>query len=59
MEGADEKITIGVDWTWARQADPDVFANFENCIKELSKKHEIVSIVIPELATGYHSFTII
>ena len=43
-------IRIGVDWTWARGADPAVFANFETKIRHLEESGAtIVPFEMPEL----------
>lgn len=45
--------TIGVDWTWAKQSDPEVYQNFVNSIEVLqSKGCTIQSISIPEIDLG-------
>jgi len=43
-------IRIAVDWTWAKQADPAVFANFEAQIQHLEESGaEIVPFEMPEI----------
>ena len=43
-------IRIGVDWAWAKRADPAVFKNFESQIHHLEESGaKIVSLDMPEL----------
>ena len=47
-----QKIKVGVDWTWAKQSDPEVFENFKKSLKMLPPTYEMVDIVIPGTDIG-------
>lgn len=43
-------VKIGVDWTWAKMATPEVYRNFESQIKNLENAGaKIISIEVPEV----------
>ena len=51
-----EGTKIGVDWTWAKQADTDVYKNFEKSVHILKAAGcHIESIPLPEIDLGEFS----
>ena len=43
-------MKIGVDWTWAKMATPEVYRNFESQIKNLENAGaKIINIEVPEV----------
>ena len=43
-------VKIGVDWTWAKMASPEVFRNFEGQIKHLENSGaRIINVEVPEV----------
>ena len=55
---AEIRYKVGVDWSWARQADQAVFENFSNCVKSLPNV-DIVDITVPELVMADISHLVI
>ena len=52
------RYKVGVDWSWARQADQAVFDNFSKCIKSLPNV-DIIDITVPELSMADISHLVI